>query len=284
MRVLVTGWRYANPIHHGTIARQALITAVNGHPGPHTLIHGAANGWDILCHTIATTELDWTSEAHPANWTAPCQPTCLPGHRRRRPNGGGTYCPTAGNYRNQNMVNTGADVCVAAPGPGSTGTTDCIRRAKRAGIPVQPHPIDLPYRVLSIQQGWLHAILTLGKTIENRRWHTDYRGTLLLHAAAKYDPDAGAGLAAMGHYQPDNLPTSAILGVARLDDICAAAFQQRPCDCGPWAAPGQYHWRLTDIHAFERPVPARGALGLWFPGADLVAAVEPQLAQAGVGR
>lgn len=38
-------------------------------------------------------------------------------------------------------------------------------------------------KTISIRQPWAHAILHLGKTLENRTWPTAYRGTLLIHAA-----------------------------------------------------------------------------------------------------
>lgn len=41
-----------------------------------------------------------------------------------------------GPKRNQEMVNTGADLCLAFPLPGSRGTRNCMRLARNAGIPV----------------------------------------------------------------------------------------------------------------------------------------------------
>jgi len=38
---------------------------------------------------------------------------------------------------------------------------------------------------LSIRQPWVHAILFLGKDIENRSWPTTYRGRVLIHASSK---------------------------------------------------------------------------------------------------
>lgn len=40
----------------------------------------------------------------------------------------------AGPLRNQRMVDAGADLCIAFPG--GNGTADCVRRARKAGIPV----------------------------------------------------------------------------------------------------------------------------------------------------
>src|SRR5690606_17578579 len=40
-----------------------------------------------------------------------------------------------------------------------------------------------PDRALSVRQPWAEAIIGHGKTIENRRWDTGWRGSLLIHAA-----------------------------------------------------------------------------------------------------
>lgn len=55
-------------------------------------------------------------EPHPANWD--------------------TYGKAAGPVRNQQMVERGADICLAFPLVQSRGTRDCMRRARAAGIPV----------------------------------------------------------------------------------------------------------------------------------------------------
>ena len=50
-----------------------------------------------------------------------------------------TFGKAAGPKRNQAMVDSGADLCIAFPSKGSTGTIDCVERAKAAGIPVVGH-------------------------------------------------------------------------------------------------------------------------------------------------
>jgi hypothetical protein len=41
----------------------------------------------------------------------------------------------------------------------------------------------LPTLALSLREPWLWAVLHFGKHIENRKWHTSYRGPVLLHAS-----------------------------------------------------------------------------------------------------
>lgn len=111
MRILVTGTRSGakQEFVDETLARVA------GDSWPVTLIHGDARGIDTQAGIVARTR-GWTIEVYPADWNS--------------------YGKRAGSLRNQQMVDTGADVCVAFPGPDSIGTHDCIRRAKRAHIPV----------------------------------------------------------------------------------------------------------------------------------------------------
>ena len=74
-----------------------------------------------------------TEERHSANWDRACDESCY--HKPRTKNGR-PYCPMAGHLRNQEMVDLGADVCLAFPLSDSRGTRDCMKRAEAAGIPV----------------------------------------------------------------------------------------------------------------------------------------------------
>jgi hypothetical protein len=139
-------------------------------------------------------------------------------------------------------------------------------------------------RALSVQQPWSWAILH-GKDIENRSWSTDRRGLIAIHASTKWDEDGrydrnvraawfarntGEAL----HRDADGIVRFAIVGVAELAGICTRRYG---CDCGPWAAPGQYHWRLARVRALLSPVSCKGALGLWRLPDDVDAKVRAQL-------
>lgn len=87
------------------------------------VVHGAANGVD---RTAARWAQGWLAkgvreEPHPADWEA---------HRN-----------AAGPLRNQEMVNLGADMCLAFPSASSKGTWDCLRKAADAGIIGHVYPI-----------------------------------------------------------------------------------------------------------------------------------------------
>lgn len=110
-RILVTGSRkYSDREAFDRVVRAALgqreLSGV-------VMVSGAAKGLDRIAE-------DWAKdngvrvERYPADWDR--------------------YKLEAGSKRNQIMIDTGADVCLAFPMKGSIGTYDCIRRAKSAGI------------------------------------------------------------------------------------------------------------------------------------------------------
>jgi hypothetical protein len=109
-RILVTGsrdWRRGGLIHN------ALVDYTRK-PDP-ILVHGDCKGADWIARDI------WKAwglpdEPHPAPWRA----------MGRR----------AGYVRNADMVNLGADVCLAFIRNRSRGATMCADLAERAGIPV----------------------------------------------------------------------------------------------------------------------------------------------------
>ena len=136
MIIQVTGSREVAP-KDWPILVAGLRRVVDDNPGPHVLRHGAAPGADRLFAAIAKS-WGWEVIPRPADWYAPCREgECKPGHRRPDRNGV-LYCPAAGNYRNQGMVDEGADRAVAAykRGARNWGTSDCVKRIRRAGIDV----------------------------------------------------------------------------------------------------------------------------------------------------
>jgi len=134
VRILVTGSRDCKS--WSTVAVELEKAAGNTPSEDVTVVHGGARGADTFAHEAALT-FGFTPEVHRADWAAPCWSACNHGGRRRH-RSGNTYCPAAGDYRNQEMVDAGADVCLAfyIPGLPCIGTHDCDRRAVKAGIPV----------------------------------------------------------------------------------------------------------------------------------------------------
>lgn len=104
------------------------------------LIHGdARDGADAMGDAWAVAN-GVPRRRLPADWEGPCGSECQPGHRKPKRNGR-TYCPLAGHRRNQEIVDERPLLLVAAQVHNSTGTADCMRRAKAVGIPVYRIPV-----------------------------------------------------------------------------------------------------------------------------------------------
>lgn len=154
MKLIVTGsqtWTHRPSVHEPL----DLLRTRHARPGsPLVVVNGLAergldaivNGWTRL-HPEDVLQVPF-----PADWGGPCADTCWAGHRRKN-RYGLDYCPTAGHRRNQGMVDADADQVLAWASccrrnrrgcpPGlhpSHGTADCVRRARRAGIPVSCCP------------------------------------------------------------------------------------------------------------------------------------------------
>src|SRR4051812_9575105 len=119
-------------------------------------------------------------------------------------------------------------------------------------------------KVLTVRQPWASAIAADdGKRIENRRWTTNWRGDLAIHAGLAWDP-AGATDAAVldalgvDELRPGALPTGVVVARCRLVDIHESAGM---C-CLPWGdpRPAVFHLELDDVVRLRFPVGMKGQL------------------------
>lgn len=125
-------------------------------------------------------------------------------------------------------------------------------------------------KALTVRQPWATAIALGVKCVETRAWRTQYRGRIAIHAA-KGMPRSNREFATKeqrrGLLPEGALPLGVVVCTARIADcipaeeavrmICATEKRYGDYSTGRWA------WLLEDVRALKRPVPARGALGLW---------------------
>lgn len=130
MRVIVCGGRdYGDVV---TIRRELEeFTWAHRHEDV-TVVHGDAPGADRHAGGQAKL-LQLPVDEFPADWHGPCRPECY--HRPRK---AGEKCPAAGVYRNQEMLDAGADLVIAFPG--GRGTADMVSRARETGVEVYEVP------------------------------------------------------------------------------------------------------------------------------------------------
>jgi len=105
-------------------------------------------------------------------------------------------------------------------------------------------------RCISVRQPWAHAIIHLGKDVENRPWRTHRRGRILIQASLKVERDEAGSLG----LDPDELPTGEIVGAVEIVD-CIQNSKSK------WAIKGQWHWVLKNPLVLAKPIPLKGALG-----------------------
>jgi len=84
------------------------------------VIEGGARGVDRQARDLAQA-IGLTVETYPAHWDK--------------------YGRRAGSIRNQEMLDSGIHLVIAFPGLESRGTWDMVRRAEKAGVPVEVHRV-----------------------------------------------------------------------------------------------------------------------------------------------
>lgn len=100
-------------------------------------------------------------------------------------------------------------------------------------------------KALSLKQPWANMIASGEKTIETRRWSTDYRGPLLIVSSK----------------QPNIPPTGCAVAVAELVDCRPMKRSDEEAACCPVYA-GAYAWVLSNVRRI-RSFPVRGSLGIF---------------------
>jgi ASCH domain len=122
-------------------------------------------------------------------------------------------------------------------------------------------------RILSIRQPWAHAIVHMGKRIENRTWPTPYRGPVILHASLGMTKPEECAFRAFcegfpgGLDVPDDLaalPRGGIVGIADIVGCRDIATDTLSPDL--WFF-GPFGFVLRNVRALPF-MPLRGALGL----------------------
>ena len=165
-------------------------------------------------------------------------------------------------------------------------------------------------RGLTVRQPWAWAIVHGGKDVENRtRSLGPYRGPVAIHAGLVIDHEYDRRLigAAVGRLARDGSETGlqvvaqfggderthgnevterygnrgAVIGVVDLVDVHEATPPEVEwCGCSAWAERFYvHHLVLANPRPLPRPIPWRGALGLWTVPDELEAAIREQVTQ-----
>ena len=152
-------------------------------------------------------------------------------------------------------------------------------------------------KALSLWQPWASLIAVGAKRFETRGWATAYRGPLVICAAKRKitrdecdEMDAPEFLRALNVESLDELPLGVAVCLASLTACRSTesvvfgsdAHRIREHAFGNFA-PGRFAWRLDNVRPFARPIPIKGAQGLFDVFPDERRAIEEQLSWVGVG-
>lgn len=117
-------------------------------------------------------------------------------------------------------------------------------------------------KALSLKQPWAELILQGKKTIELRKWNTNFRGDFLIHSSKIPDKK---GMREFG-FKDSDLPCGFILGKARLAEVKRyhsdkefLADRNKHLATKSW---GTYGFILEDIRRTGK-IPAKGRLNFW---------------------
>lgn len=121
------------------------------------------------------------------------------------------------------------------------------------------------YPVISIQNPWAHAIMHLGKDVENRFWSPTYRGWLWVHSSKKPQPYPNWDSLTLGEMpDPTTTPNGCLLGVVKLVNVVELRDTQ-----SKWAE-GPCCWVLENPRLLPKPYPIRGRQNLWRLPAEVI--------------
>lgn len=123
---------------------------------------------------------------------------------------------------------------------------------------------SLPVPGLTICQPWASLIAWGDKRVENRTWRESYRGPLLIHAGkSRLFLDRYGDVSDVPGPRP--LPMGAIVATAWLTACVRAPVARHHAWAltHPYADAGKVWWLLERVRPLERPLPWRGAQGLW---------------------
>lgn len=130
IRMLITGsrdWTDATFVTDQIMFHYGLLVGQTGDDSPLTLIHGACpQGADAYADSLSSRP-DVRVERYPARWYEH-DDGCPASHR------GQSMCRRAGFRRNAEMVQLGADICLAFIMNNSNGAAHTAKLAEKAGI------------------------------------------------------------------------------------------------------------------------------------------------------
>jgi hypothetical protein len=130
-------------------------------------------------------------------------------------------------------------------------------------------------KCLSLRQPYAELVAQGRKTIETRRWNTNFRGKFLIHASKAIDKEISAFL----NIDCSKLAKGAIIGIARLYDVKKYTSKEdfladKTAHLSDNFSNPKYGFLLKDAKKLNEPIPVLGRLGFFnVPDSELPAKV-----------
>lgn len=126
-------------------------------------------------------------------------------------------------------------------------------------------------KALSLWQPWASLIAVGAKEYETRSWTTKYRGPLIIHASKTSQIDwtdrqwmsrlTNAGIDIKNLPQGAALCLCNLVAIYRTEEV-APYLTEKELAFGDFS-PGRAAWKLEIVRVFNKPIPGRGAQGLF---------------------
>jgi hypothetical protein len=120
---------------------------------------------------------------------------------------------------------------------------------------------------LSIRQPWAELLVSGRKSIEIRKWMTDYRGRLWLHVSSKSNPEFERLFGLEGAYRGGFVGSIKLSAVVPMTSDRWVQWRSNHLDKGPYEH-GMFAWIMEAPHRFLIPVRGKGQLQLFKPSED----------------
>ena len=125
------------------------------------------------------------------------------------------------------------------------------------------------YKVLTVRQPYASLLVNGIKDVENRSRRTNYRGTVLIHAAKEVH-DVVSFLKTRHEFTVEEIAMMTQMNDVEENDLFGCIVGSvEIVDCvqdstSEWAERGQWHWICRNAKVFAQPVRnVKGRLGLW---------------------
>lgn len=126
---------------------------------------------------------------------------------------------------------------------------------------------------ISIRQPWAELILSGRKTVELRRWSTEYRGPLWIHAGIHFAPELERYFGYSDLFHGGYLGKVVLEAIVPMDPQRWDLWRDSHLDTAEYQE-GIFAFVLADHVRFDHPIAGRGNLKLFYPPEELQRTLE----------